>query len=124
MRRLRLERGFSQEELARRVGVSKTQVYLVEAGQTKRPQGNILRRYARALGVDLEYLRGGIEPDPSTASGEWPALEDCLRHTSILGEQEIAQIVRIVRALEAEQEREVAQRRRGSRDEGTPSVTS
>jgi transcriptional regulator with XRE-family HTH domain len=113
VRRLRLERGLAQEELARQVGVSKTQVYLVENGLTKSPRPERLRRYARALGVTLEYLRHGQGPE-RPAEGEWPPLDVCLRHTSRLNEEEIAQIVRIVRALEAEQERELAERQRVS----------
>lgn len=110
VRRLRTARGFSQEELARRVGVSKTQVYLVESGQTKAPRPARLQRYARALGVTLEYLRDGRGPEVPDRKEEWPALDVCLRHTSTLSEEEIAQVVRIVRALEAEQRRELALR--------------
>jgi transcriptional regulator with XRE-family HTH domain len=114
VRRLRLDRGLAQEELARQVGVSKTQVYLVENGLTKNPRPERLRRYARALGVTPEYLREGRGPERPQAEGELPPLEVCLRHTSRLNEAEIAQIVRIVRALEAEQERELAERRKSS----------
>ncbi len=122
MRRLRKARGLSQEELARRVGVSKTQVYLVESGQTKQPQGAILRRYARALGITVEYLKDGIEPNPAPR-GEMPPLEVYLRHTSTLSEEEIAQVVRIIHALEAEQQRELALRERESQADGGESVT-
>ncbi len=108
VRRLRQARGFSQEDLARRVGVSKTQVYLVESGRTLNPQPGKLRRYAQALGVSLDYLQYGHDPGPPGGGSEWPPLEVCLRHTSTLTEEEIAQIARIVRALEAEQRRELA----------------
>jgi transcriptional regulator with XRE-family HTH domain len=107
VRRLRQARGLSQEDLARRVGVSKTQVYLVESGRTQSPQPGKLRRYAQALGVSLDYLQYGHDPEPPDGGKEWPPLEVCLRHTSSLTEEDIAHITRIVRALEAEQRREL-----------------
>jgi transcriptional regulator with XRE-family HTH domain len=61
VRRLRRERDMSQEALATRLGVSKTQVYLVENGTTKRPYRDVLDRYAAALGVTVEYLMNGTE---------------------------------------------------------------
>jgi transcriptional regulator with XRE-family HTH domain len=112
VRRLRLARGLSQEELARQLGVSKTQVYLVERGKTLAPQAEVLRAYARVLGVSIGYLRHGVEDEPVPGPAEWPPLEVYLRHTSTLSPEEIAQIVRIVRALELEQRRELAVRER------------
>lgn len=112
VRRLRLDRGFSQEELARQIGVSKTQVYLVEAGKTRAPQAEVLRGYARALGISLTHLKNGGELEPSAAAESWPPLEVYLRHISTLAEDEIAHIVRVVRALEREQQRELAVRER------------
>jgi transcriptional regulator with XRE-family HTH domain len=106
VRRLRRARGLSQEDLARLVGVSKTQVYLVEGGHTRNPQPSRLRRYAEALGVSLDYLQFGHDAEPPGGGVEWPPLEVCLRHTSTLTEEEIAQVAKIVRALEAQQRRE------------------
>lgn len=118
VRRLRLNRGFSQEELARQIGVSKTQVYLVEAGKTRAPQAEVLRGYARALGISLTYLKNGGDPEPAAAAERWPPLEVYLRHVSTLAEDEIAHIVRIVRALEREQQRELAMHERSQREPG------
>lgn len=118
VRRLRLNRGFSQEELARQIGVSKTQVYLVEAGKTRAPQAEVLRGYARALGISLTYLKNGGDPEPAVATERWPPLEVYLRHVSTLAEDEIAHIVRIVRALEREQQRELAMHERSQREPG------
>jgi len=113
VRRLRLARGLSQEELAHQAGVSKTQVYLVENGTTRSPQGEVLRGYARALDISLSYLTTGVDDTAPTNSEAWPPLEVYLRHTLTLSDEEIAQIVRIVRALEMEQQRELALQERG-----------
>lgn len=110
IRRLRHERGLSQAELASEIGVSKGQVQLVEAGVTVTPRPGRLQRYAQALGVTFDHLLYGTDPKPPSEHAEWPPLEVCLRHTSTLGETEIAQVTRIVRALEAEQRRELVLR--------------
>lgn len=110
VRRLRTIKGLSQEGMARRVGVSKTQVHLVESGKTGKPQAETLRNYARVLGVSVAYLNG--ERDAPSNEGArvdpWPPLEIYLRHTSVLSDEEIAQVARIVRALELDQQRELA----------------
>jgi len=118
VRRLRIAKGLSQEALARLVGVSKTQVYLVERGTTRRPQPEALNRYANALGVTVDYLLTG-QTAPTDTEGAWPPIEAYLRHTSNLSEAEIAQVARIIRALEMEQRRELLEAEQAAeRDEG------
>ncbi len=57
--RLRDERGWSQTELARRAGVSRTTLSHLEAGVTRSPSSPTLRRLARALDVTVYGLVGG-----------------------------------------------------------------
>lgn len=59
LRRLRLERGLSQRELAG-PGVSYAYISRIEAG-TRRPSVKALRTLARTLGVSPEYLETGSE---------------------------------------------------------------
>lgn len=108
LRHLRRERGLSQEELAHAVGVSKSQVYLVEKGVTRSPHPGRVRAYATALGVTAEYLLHGGKVRPPGGKQEWPSLEVYLRETSSLAPEEIIQVARIVHALEAEQRAELA----------------
>lgn len=108
LRRLRRERGLSQEALAHMVGVSKSQVYLVEKGVTRAPHPGRLRAYAAVLGVTMEYLLHGDKVRPLGGTQEWPSLEVYLRETSSLAPEEIIQVARIVHALEAEQRAELA----------------
>lgn len=67
--RLRMERGFSQEELARRVGTSASAIARLESGN-HRPSVETLRRVARALDRGLVI---GFEPSlpgrPASPSG-------------------------------------------------------
>ncbi|MDA0832200.1 MAG: helix-turn-helix transcriptional regulator [Planctomycetota bacterium] len=59
LRRLRLQRGWNVDELARRAGVSRTTMYLLETGKTATPRAKTLRQIADTLGVAVEDLDSG-----------------------------------------------------------------
>ena len=59
LRRLRLERGFSQRDLSSQ-GVSYAYISRIEAG-ARTPSVKALRKLARKLGVSVEYLETGSE---------------------------------------------------------------
>lgn len=59
LRRLRLQRGWNVEELARRAGISRTTMYLLETGKTAMPRAKTLQQIAETLGVDVEELAPG-----------------------------------------------------------------
>jgi len=61
LRSLRLQRAYSQEELAHRAGVARTTIVRAEAGQSIR-YANV-RRLARALGVSPARLQRPVSPD-------------------------------------------------------------
>jgi transcriptional regulator with XRE-family HTH domain len=56
----RRERGLTQEDLAERVGVSRSAVAQWETGRTGQITGN-LSRIAEALDLNVEYLMYGID---------------------------------------------------------------
>lgn len=56
LRRLRLQRGWNVEELARQAGVSRTTMYLLETGKTAMPRAKTLQQIAATLGVEVEEL--------------------------------------------------------------------
>ena len=56
--RYRQERGFSQEELARRAKISRSYVATLEGGHRDSPAIPVLRRLARALDVPVAALLG------------------------------------------------------------------
>lgn len=55
IRRLRLLRGLTQEELAKRLGISELSIIHYEKGQRK-PRIDILSKIAKILDVPIEYL--------------------------------------------------------------------
>ena len=63
LKRLRLERGLSQRELAA-PGVSYAYISRIEAG-TRQPSVKALRRLAGKLGVTADFLETGSDLDPS-----------------------------------------------------------
>src|SRR5947209_17185396 len=65
LKRLRLERGFSQRELAA-PGVSYAYISRIEAG-TRQPSVKALRRLASKLAVTPDYLETGSSIDPDSA---------------------------------------------------------
>lgn len=62
VRRLRTDRGLSQQELADRMGVAQSVVARIEAGGVE-PRLSKLDRVARALGIEMEvhFLSGQSE---------------------------------------------------------------
>lgn len=74
IRALRLERGWTQEDLAREAGVKRAWLSLVEQGiRRKNLNLEYMERVARALGVDLRYLITGYGPPPKTVKADVPA---------------------------------------------------
>lgn len=65
---LRISKGWSQAELARRIGVSASAVGMYEQGR-REPSLGLLVRLAQELGVTTDYLLMGEIPDgdPSVA---------------------------------------------------------
>jgi transcriptional regulator with XRE-family HTH domain len=62
VRRLRLERGLSQRQLASR-GVTYAYISRIESGQ-RSPSVHAIRLLARRLGVTPEYLETGVDIAP------------------------------------------------------------
>ena len=58
LQRGRQRRRFTQEELARRAGVTQSVVSKLERGTLTNPSTDILRRMARTLGLSMDYLAG------------------------------------------------------------------
>jgi transcriptional regulator with XRE-family HTH domain len=102
VRRVRMERGMTQARLAHLLGVTRQQVNNLERGSQRTMHEQTLGRYAKALGVSEHYLFTGIAEPPELDG--LPALEIYLRQTSRLSDENIAQVARIVRSLEAEQQ--------------------
>jgi transcriptional regulator with XRE-family HTH domain len=60
IRAARRERGWTQDDLAQKVGVSRSAVAQWETGRSGQVRGN-MARIARALEIDVEYLLYGTQ---------------------------------------------------------------
>ena len=68
---LRASNGWSQAELARRIGVSASAVGMYEQGR-REPSLDLVVRLANELGVTTDYLLIGIQVCPDLAIGLHP----------------------------------------------------
>lgn len=59
----RLKRGYTQEELGKRVGLKKSAIHKYENGLVVNPGRSLIFKFAQALGVSPAYLLG-IEDEP------------------------------------------------------------
>jgi transcriptional regulator with XRE-family HTH domain len=66
LKRLRINRGLSQTELAESVGLRYAHIGRYERGQSK-PSSEMLRRLSDILGVSTDYLLNGTEEDAAVA---------------------------------------------------------
>ena len=69
---LRISKGWSQAELARRIGVSASAVGMYEQGR-REPSLDLLVRLAREFGVTTDYLLMGEDPHPNPTEAQRPA---------------------------------------------------
>jgi transcriptional regulator with XRE-family HTH domain len=58
LKELRLKRGYSQLELAKRAKITNVYLSLLETGKNKNPSLAVLQRLAKALGVPVTELLG------------------------------------------------------------------
>lgn len=70
IKQARLEKGFTQEELAEKVGVKKSAVAKWENGRVSEIKRSNLKRLSDALGIRPTQLLGEIENDPISAADE------------------------------------------------------
>ena len=56
IRDLRMKKGWTQSELARRAGIKQGVLSYIECGRTKHPRSDTLAAIAAALGVPVEKL--------------------------------------------------------------------
>jgi transcriptional regulator with XRE-family HTH domain len=65
IRQARIRYGMSQAELARRIGVSKNTMNLIESGKTPDPAVSRIRAIADTLNVSMDYLAGRSKEEES-----------------------------------------------------------
>ena len=70
IKQARLEKGFTQEELAEKVGVKKSAVAKWENGRVSEIKRSNLKKLSDALGIRPTQLLGEIEHDPVSVADE------------------------------------------------------
>ncbi len=70
IKQARLEKGFTQEELAEKVGVKKSAVAKWENGRVSEIKRSNLKKLSEVLGVNPNRLLGDIERDPVSVAEE------------------------------------------------------
>lgn len=68
LRALRLAKGFTQDSLARKSGLTKDHISKIERGEQKNPRHETMEALARALGVELGQLLSGLESGAGEAA--------------------------------------------------------
>jgi len=103
IRTVRREHGWTQDDLANAVGVSRSAIAQWETGRSGQLSGN-LSRVAGVLGVGVEYLLHGHEklaPSHAASGDEW-ALLRLYRQCSPADRQMVLRMLRRLAALKVE----------------------
>jgi transcriptional regulator with XRE-family HTH domain len=121
IRRLRKEKDISQEQLGKMVNVGKTTISNYETNYSS-PDTETLKKLAECFGVSVDYLLGRTDirnpaDEIADAVKEEPELADfwsmlrqredlkiLFKQTKKLNPKEIQQIIRIIKAIEDEEE--------------------
>ena len=121
VRRLRLEKGWTQEELASRARIGRSTVSRIERAE-ERPAGRTAAALATALGVQVGALLGPVPGQPTLFPGpdEWRIA--LLRRLLELRDDEVEAVVpQLLSLLDELLELRVKPRRaRGTSDEKSP----
>ena len=89
LRQLRTERGLSQMEFSKQIGVSKSSINMYERGE-REPNLETLGRIADFFHVDLDYLHGKTDtPHSAGNSGVRPVSDDDIKFALFGGSGEI-----------------------------------
>ncbi len=94
---LRKQKGWSQIELAERIGLSKAQMGRNETKNVQ-PPANTLNKIATALYTTVEFLISGYKAKKANAALKNSELLQSFKVMDVLPEQEQTMLVKIIRA--------------------------
>lgn len=102
--RLRLDKGWSMDELGWHSHVSRNHIWQLEHDKRRHPRPETLEKLAEALGVTPFYLEHGYEQGQANIFG-FETLKQALQLTTKLDEQHIQQVLTLIRMMEKESQR-------------------
>jgi transcriptional regulator with XRE-family HTH domain len=89
IRRERLSRGWSQDDLAHKTKLAKNTIFQLETGITHAAQPESLQRYAEAFEVSVDYLRTGVHPAPRLDSWDEVSMSAFARGKGLKRDEDI-----------------------------------
>lgn len=105
LRRLRIERGYTQSDLARALGISRSSIGMYEKGY-RSPDLEIIREIADLLQADLNYLigRADTQEDQPTLSIYEDMEQLIARNGKSLSSAEKMKLIKLLSELDEEEE--------------------
>lgn len=110
LKQLRLQRRWSQQELAQRAGLTQPDLCRMEQGRVRQPRLGVLTRVADALGVSLDYLAGRTEA-PRAAVETEEGFRELIKAYANASAAERQQLVAYSRFLKTQGRRQSTTRR-------------
>lgn len=98
LKKLRLEKGFSQTDIAKTLGVHPNHISRYERGETT-PGTKSLKAIADCLGVSVDYLYDGVEEDAAVADMKDKELLELFSKAEKLSEKDKETIKELLRAF-------------------------
>lgn len=105
LKRLRLENGWTQEELAKKANLSKSTISMLEAGE-RRPSFQVLETFADIFNVNLDTFSGSERTDEideiRQTLRENRELRMLLSASSKLNKDDLEQLIRLAKLMDKE----------------------
>ena len=104
IKELRLQRGWTQQEVAERVGLKKSMISMLERNERK-PSFEVLEAFADVFNVDLDMLAGDRRSQTDELRDmlkEKHSLRMLLSASAKLNESDIEQLIRLARLMDKE----------------------
>lgn len=98
IKELRLQRGWSQEKLAEKIGIGQQYISKYESGKLS-PSFKTLSKIADVLGVSVDFLRTKEKVDLSNVNVQDKNLRELLNEVNDLNEEDLFTIKNVIEAL-------------------------
>ena len=96
--KLRKERGWSQSDLARKIGVHTGHISRIEHDKAN-PSIEVLRKMTRAFGINADYLLDENVGEPSPVEIKDKSLAEKLKLIEELGEDDKKTIINVIESI-------------------------
>lgn len=98
IKELRLQRGWSQETLAKKIGIGQQYISKYESGKLS-PSLKTIGKLAAAFGVSVDFLRSKEKVDLSDLNIKDKSLRELLNEVNDLNEEDLLTVRNVIEAL-------------------------